>query len=75
MPNQQGSTQREFRCDCGGGVERISDTRIIHACANKYATPTSYYDGKPRFAPYNRVQISRELTGGTERYNWFASWA
>ena len=37
-----------FHCSCSGLVKIISDDLVLHACCNKYAPGTSYYDGKQK---------------------------
>ena len=61
-----------FECDCGGPVNEIDPVTIDHACANKYAPATSYYDGIERFVRHVRVQV---LTGGNNQFNWFVDWS
>ena len=64
----------QFKCKCGGEVRLISDSIVLHACHEKYAPGTSFYDGIPHFTQYNRIQINPVLTNGEVRYNWFVNW-
>ena len=62
------TTEREnkhFHCPCEGPVKVISETLIEHACKNKYAPGTSYYDGVDCFIQYKRV-ATRGVT-----YTWW----
>ncbi len=63
-----------FKCNCGGETRIVSDSLVLHACRNKYAPATSYYDSITRFMEYERVQISPKLTNGEVKYNWFAKY-
>ena len=64
-----------FECDCGGAVYEIDPVTVDHACANKYAPATSYYDGEQRLMRHKRVQINPSLTGGEVKFNWFVDWS
>ncbi len=64
----------KFQCGCGGKIKIVSETEVLHACKQKYAHGTSYYDGIDRFMPYKRVQINPNLTNGEIKYNWFFKW-
>ena len=65
---------KQFQCDCGGSIKEVAPDEVLHACASKYATATSYYDGVDRPLTYKRVKINPELTNGEERYRWFIDW-
>jgi hypothetical protein len=69
--NAQG---QNFSCGCGGPTRCIDETRVEHACRNKYAPATSFFDGEERFAAYRRVQINPSLTGGEVKFKWFLEW-
>ena len=60
-----------FQCDCKGPVKTLVPDKVLHACRNKYAPLTSYFDGVERWASKVRVQVNPQLTGGEIRYNWF----
>ena len=68
------ATNGIFECDCGGEIKATSETSVLHACKNKYAPGTSYYDGIARFISYDRVRVNPALTNGAEKYNWFLRW-
>jgi len=68
---QVAESNQLFHCTCSGLAKIISDDLVLHACHNKYAPGTSYYDGIPKFIQYNRVQINPKLTDGELKYNWF----
>ncbi len=64
----------KFSCNCGGQIKVMSESIVLHACRNKYAPGTSYYDGIPNLMEYNRVQINPKLTNGEVKYNWFVKY-
>jgi hypothetical protein len=64
-----------FTCDCDGPIHEIDPVTIEHACSNKYAPSTSFYDGVHRFIRHVRVQVNPALTGGTVKFNWFVDWS
>ena len=64
----------QFQCDCGGEIRQVTEDVVLHACAKKYATGGSYYDGVDRLIPYKRTQIDPSLTNGEKKYSWYVDW-
>lgn len=65
---------KEFNCKCSGDIKVINSDKVKHACELKNAHLTSYYDGIPKYAIYERTKVNPTLTNGEERYNWYLAW-